>query len=320
MKMKKLLVCCLAAMIAISITACGKGESPPKQTSHSSQPASSLAQTIPAETNTLKTDGIPSGAFLLKMELGHIFYAEETMDKAEIGIANPLTGEIKTISVPNVEENAIVDYAVTEDETVWVLSVPVKDGNRTTVYQFDLEGNEQSSFEVDGLPRAMAVDETGTVYLAYENAMKNEPNKILVLSSEGEEKASLDVGFYPMFLNANDDSVHVISMENEVTSIEKLNADGTYSPSQFQNVINDIGFCDLIDGGGEYGFFMFGETEILGYNSNTNELTPLISSDQLGEGEDPFYTVFSLEQGRLCLVLSNDDYTKLNFEILNINR
>lgn len=165
----------------------------------------------------------------------------------------------------------------------------------------------------------MAVDENGSIYLAYENALSNKPNEIHVLSSDGKVSGKTEVDYYPSFIKANDDSVHVMTIqEDESTKIDKINSDGKMSVSPFQNVADEISFDYIIDGGNGYSFYSLGEKGIMAYDDTAGELQLLASYDDLSVSLDYLETVIPLSEKTLCIVSINQDYRERYFNIFHI--
>lgn len=310
--MKKVFLRLFIVVTLVTMTACGNNAATSQINS------SSDSQNISNDIKSLKMDAMPEDATDLKVKLGRIFYFRKDKDDLLVGFLNPMTNEKKEIKVTHSENDIINSFDVTKDENIYVLTVPLRGSKNARVYQFNLNGEQKNTFTVEGHPMDMAVDENGTIFLAYENALKNKQNEIHALFSDGKVIAKNKINDYPQFFKANDGSVHFESILDENTEIKKISSDGSISVSPFQNVVDQIGYTNVFDGANNYGFYIFGEEGVLAYDNAANSTVPLVNYDKISDTLDKLDTLLPLNEKSLCIVSYNDDFSEKYFKVYNI--
>lgn len=311
--MKKILISLLSIALVVSLTACGNKVDTSKSNTDIKTESTSVKSDKEIDKNVFQN--IPLKANLAKIYSGKVSYFVQDGETAKFEFLNTVTGKTKSFQF----SHYVVTYDVSQDENIWILSVPTKGNSDGTIYQFDKIGNELNSFSVKGQPMDMAINGEGTIFLAYENAINNKPNQIIALNSDGKEQNKWETGIYPMFVKDGDSNVYLSTFNEDVISVKSIEENGEKSELNFSNDVRSVlNTSPLVNGVGKYNFFAITNAGLFGYDKKEHAFDSLISVESLEHKGFLINQVFPLSENLICVEVTNDDFTERYFEIHNI--
>lgn len=251
--------------------------------------------------------GLPKNVDLLKQKGNTLCYFSYVSDIFEISIIDLSNGNHNTIIPSDSPKGNLSDYEIAEDGSVWTSFISKEQKNKTEITHFSSDGTMQQSFKVDKPIFDMAVDKNGylLLFIQRDPLAKQNENELKVVDFDGNLKKEMTLDAFPYLFHTNDGTA-LLTFHADSPAVLEYNPDTSdMVKSKTEDLVDNIKSKDISrigDGAYKYSFFIIGDSEIYGYNTDTNQLETLVDSNsEVFKSEYPVNNVFMLNKTTLCI-------------------
>lgn len=287
-------ICIIMAVLSLVGCSC----KPTSQQGNNEKPISSANPSADLEEHL--NENIPSNANGIKMNKKRVYYCIENQDKRSVEYTDIRTGERKAVNIEKRENTVLVDYDVTDDNTMWVLIAPLSDKKQSYIYAYNSDGEKIEEFSVNGLPTDMAIWENQSIILCYENAERDLPNEIVELSLTGDVLHSTETKDYPRLIKTTNGDVFVQTYGKDDAQTIEMVESGALAECFTPEIIKILDNSKLFDGTDDYQLFSLSEKGFIGLKNNEYKI--LITPETMNTISGEVNSILPVGNNQYCVI------------------